>query len=223
MPQATISPEADEVTLVGVSYSYGEGKEVISDANLHVRPGEKVGVLSPSGTGKSTLLMLMAGLLCPHDGKIAAPAREVVYLSSNPHLFNVSLRENILLGREVSPERFQEACRLSCVDEFVHTLPQGYDTVIGEQGMALSLGQSQRVALARAILGSPKVLILDEALSGLDDKLSTAALDNLRDRNSGCSLVLATHRERTLEGFDRIFTLEDGVVREIKHAMKQID
>ncbi|MBE3519096.1 MAG: ABC transporter ATP-binding protein [Firmicutes bacterium] len=210
------------IQMEGVTFGYRSDSPVIQEASLSAERGSTLCVVGPSGSGKSTILQLIAGFLKPWRGTCRVCGQEVSavhpddlrhvvsYVGPNPRIFHASVKENILLGREVSLEALAAACEVSGISEFVGELPNGLDTVLGDKGHGLSLGQQQRVGLARALVGKPKILILDEALSGLDARLANDVLTRLKAFQRDGIMVLATHRSDTRAYADRTVALENG-------------
>ncbi len=207
-----------------VVFSYGKDQPpVINDFSLTIRPGEKVALVGPSGSGKSTITNLLLRFYDVTSGVIKvdnldirklgfeAYRRHIGVVLQEPFLFSGSIRENIAYAKEdATEEEIENAARLANVEEFVETLPEGYDTIIGENGASLSGGQKQRLAIARAILKNPAILILDEATSALDtvsEYLVQEALDRLME---GKTTIIIAHRLSTIQNADKIIVLENG-------------
>jgi subfamily B ATP-binding cassette protein MsbA len=221
-----LPPFAAEIRFDRVDFAYGEG-EVLCGVDLSVRKGEVVALVGPSGAGKTTLVNLLPRFFDPTGGAVRIDGhdlREVTLASLRGQiglvtqetvLFDDTVRNNIAYGRaECSLERVIEVARATQAHEFIERLPQGYDTVLGEGGERLSMGQRQRLTIARALLKDPPILILDEATSALDaesESLVQAALEVLmRGRTS---LVIA-HRLATVRRADRIVVLDGGRIVE---------
>jgi ATP-binding cassette subfamily B protein len=200
---------------------------VYRNFSLTIKPGERVGLVGPSGGGKSTLVKLLLRFADVRSGRILVdeqPIRSVrqedlrrgiAYVPQEPILFHRSLEENIRYGRDdATADEVREAARLARAEEFIEALPRGYRTLVGERGIKLSGGERQRVAIARAILSPAPILLLDEATSSLDsasEKLISAALKKLmQDRTT---LVIA-HRLSTIRNLDRILVMEHGRIAE---------
>ena len=216
----------------GVSFRYRDGPLVLRDVRLEIPPGRVVAVVGPSGAGKSTLADLMLRFYDPVEGRITldghdlrdirtASLRELVgVVPQETILFNDTVRNNIAYGLpETPPERVEAAARAANAHDFIRTLPEGYEALIGERGVKLSGGQRQRLAIARALLRNPPFLILDEATSNLDtesERLVQEALDRLlRER----TVMVIAHRLSTIERADHIVVLDCGqVVEEGVHA-----
>jgi subfamily B ATP-binding cassette protein MsbA len=232
LPNAVaLPPFQEEVRFERLSFSYG-GDNVLEDIDLTIRKGEVLALVGASGAGKSTLANLLPRFYDPTGGRILVDGRDIrqatlVSLRSQigivtqeTILFDDTVRNNIAYGRaDVDAQRIVEVARASQAHEFIEKLPRGYDTVLGERGSRLSMGQRQRITIARALLKDPPILILDEATSALDaesDALVQEALERLmRDRTS---LVIA-HRLATVRRADRILVLDEGrIIEQGTHA-----
>lgn len=217
------------VSVREVSYTYpGRNQPVIKKASFFLYPGETMLLAGPSGTGKTTLAELLLGFLHPDEGEIrlnGSCARDVSrttwlkgisYVPQHPHLFFGTILENLLLGRlDVSTEAFEKAVRLAGVEELIASLPNGYDTTIGEGGVCLSGGQAQRLALARAFLKDAPLLILDEPISGLDKESEQLIYAGLKEWRESRSILVISHRKSSWSWADRVLWLEDGKLVEL--------
>lgn len=213
------------VTLDGVSFAYpGTGAEVLRGVNLEVRPGETLAIVGITGSGKTTLASLVprlydvtAGrvLIDGHDVRditLASLRRHIGVAFEDPILFSASVRENLLLGHPDATDE-EIAIALSTAQAgFVHELPWGLETRVGEQGLSLSGGQRQRLALARAIIGRPQVLVLDDPLSALDVHTEALVEEALRRVLDGVTALLVVHRPSTLALADRVALLADRTI-----------
>lgn len=208
-----------------VTFAYGEMAEPeLSDISFCLRSGEVLAVLGKSGCGKSTLARLLVGLELPGKGQVLYQGRPVTdyeeeeffervgIVMQDSWLFHLTIRENLLIGtrEEAAEEMLWNACEKANLAEFIRTLPQGLDTLIGENGIRLSGGQRQRLVLARMFLHNPRVLILDEAFSGLDVENERQILDRLLGEAEDRIVIMITHRREALAGWDRIVRLELG-------------
>ncbi|TJZ77203.1 ABC transporter ATP-binding protein [Rhodococcus oryzae] len=214
------------VRLRGVTFGFESGREVLRDLDLDIAPGETVAVVGRAGSGKTALSLLLPRFYAPIEGSVgltsdgraidvselrADQLREAVGLVfDEPFLFSDTISANIALGRsDASAEEIAIAAKMAQADEFIESLPDGYDTVVGERGLTLSGGQRQRVALARALLVDPRLLILDDATSAVDAATEAAIFDTLRSQRDRTTLILA-HRRSTLTLADRVAVLDEG-------------
>jgi len=209
----------------GVGFTYpGAGAPVLRDIWLDVAPGETVALVGATGSGKTTLTALVPRLYDATAGRVTIDGADVRGLPlvelrtvvatafEDPTLFSASVRENLTLGRPgASDAEVAEAIRVAQAD-YVHELPWGLDTRIGEQGLSLSGGQRQRLALARAVLGRPRVLVLDDPLSALDVHTEALVEDALRRVLAGTTALVVAHRPSTVLLADRVALLADGTI-----------
>jgi ATP-binding cassette subfamily B protein len=222
--------EKGKLELRNVVFNYEDDdntQDVFADLNLVIKPGEKIGLVGPSGGGKSTLTRLLLRFEDINDGEILVDGQNIAhvtqdslrkvisYVPQEPLLFHRTIRENIAYGNDKATEKdVKHAAKLAHADEFIEALPQGYDTVVGERGVKLSGGQRQRVAIARAILKNAHLIVLDEATSALDSEsevlIQEALWELMKDRTA---LVIA-HRLSTIQKMDRILVLDGGAIVE---------
>ncbi len=216
-----------EVRFDHVSFAYGGEVKVLDDLELVIEPGEIVAVCGGTGVGKTSLLNLLPRFYDPTGGRVLvggvdtrdvpiAELRESVALvTQRPILFSVPLRENLLAGREDADwDDVLAACEAAGVDSFGATLPEGYDTLIGERGINLSGGQRQRVALARALVTGARVVVLDDPLSAVDTFTERRLVTRLRPALAGRTVLVATQRLSTVEVADRAVVLMNGRIVE---------
>jgi ATP-binding cassette subfamily B protein len=214
-----------EIEFRNVSFSYDPVHDVLRSVSFQVPAGTRVVLLGPSGSGKTTLIDLLVGLYAPKAGSIAFDGcdlreldpnwlrQQVVVVGHEPVLFHASLLENLRYADpHASLEAVRDAARVVGLDKFVASLPDGYETVVGERGMRLSAGQKQRVALARAVLRRPTVLVLDEAYSGLDVESERDLRATLDELMIGRTTIMATHRLSSLRADDTVLVIEKGRV-----------
>lgn len=226
----SMSEGKDELHLQGaltardVSFSYGRfSPPVLENFCLRVEPGEFVAIQGASGTGKSTLIKLLCGLIQPQQGEVRAdgvPFRQLDLrwyrsqlgvVMQDDDLFTGTLAENIGLENSNDLDRIKEAARLACIHDDIEGLPMGYRTLVGYMGAALSGGQRQRVMLARALFRKPAVLILDEGTAHLDGEVKQRVLSNVR--SSGATVIFATHDDEVVAAADRRVAFDELAVR----------
>ncbi len=227
-----------EVTFKGVSFAYGRETGGISDVNLTIHSGEKLGIVGASGAGKSTLVALLMRLYDPESGDVSIDGqrltdvtqeslrRQIGMVTQETAMFNRSARANILYGRpDATDEQVFDAAKRAEADSFIHDLQdhvgrRGYNAYLGERGVKLSGGQRQRIALARAILKDAPILVLDEATSALDSEVEAAIQTALSHVMEGKTVLAIAHRLSTIARMDRIVVLDQGrIIEEGTHEV----
>jgi ABC-type multidrug transport system fused ATPase/permease subunit len=211
------------VELRGVSFAYDGGEPVLRDVDLDVDAGRTVALVGPTGSGKTTLMLLIPRLYDVDDGAVLVDGADVrgvdlpslrgqvAVVSDDAFLFSATLRENIAYARhDASDDEVRAAARRAGLDELAESLPDGYETLVGERGLTLSGGQRQRVAIARALLAEPRVLILDDATSSVDATTESRIKSALREVMRGRTTFVIAHRLSTIALADEIVVLEDG-------------
>ncbi len=232
-PDALVLPRGShDVELDDVHFGYVPSQPVLQGLSLRVQPGETLAVVGTSGSGKSTISLLLPRFYDVRSGAVRVSGHDVRDLTidslrasiglvlEDSFLFSDSVRNNIAYGRpDATQQQIETAARAAEAEEFILDLPDGYDTVVGEQGLTLSGGQRQRVALARALITDPSILILDDATSAIDARVEAQIHATLRKVMAGRTTLLIAHRRSTLELADRIAVLDEGrLVDEGTHA-----
>jgi thiol reductant ABC exporter CydD subunit len=216
------------IRFTDVHYAYDDGQRpALRGVSFQISPGQKTALVGPTGAGKSTVAFLLLRFIEPRQGQITVgdtPLREipastwreqVAWVPQNPYLFNASIAENIRLARmSASRDEISRAAQLAFADEFIQSLPQGYDTLIGERGARLSGGQAQRIALARAFLKDAPLLILDEATSNLDPEYEALLQQATARLMENRMVLIIAHRLSTVYQADQIVVLDGGRVVE---------
>jgi len=217
--------EAIRFEAVGFSYS-GRGA-VLENVSIEIKQGETVAIVGPSGVGKSTLTHLLLRLYDPEYGRILIDGIDIReftqrsfrslfgVVSQDCFLFNMSIRDNILLGRPFDEGALVRSCRIANILDFIEELSKGFDTVVGDRGIRLSGGQRQRLAIARAIYGKPDILVLDEATSALDTESERLVQDAIEHALSGLTGVVIAHRLSTIVRATKIVVLDKGRVEAV--------
>ncbi|MBI4089787.1 MAG: ABC transporter ATP-binding protein [Candidatus Kerfeldbacteria bacterium] len=215
------------ITFNDVTFAYRQTREIIQNFSLDVKPGEKVGLVGPSGAGKTTIVGLLfryfdvtSGQILIDGQNIAAVAQnslrgQMAFVSQDPILFHRTIMENIRYGRPAATDdEVIAAAKTAHCDEFVQHFPDQYRTYVGERGVRLSGGERQRVAIARAILKNAPILVLDEATSSLDSHVEALIQDALAKLMMGKTAVVIAHRLSTVNKMDRIIVVENGRIAE---------
>lgn len=223
---------AGRIAYEGVSFVYQGEHEALKGLSFEVRPGELAAIVGPSGAGKSTLIGMLARLYDPSEGAIRIDGHDlrtvtlsslraqIAFVTQESFLFHASIRDNLRFADEgATDEQMEEACRKAFIHDMIASLPDGYDTVVGERGHRLSGGERQRLAIARAILKNPRVLILDEATSHLDSESEAFVQQALESLMKNRTTLVIAHRLSTILAADRILVLEGGrLVEQGTHA-----
>ncbi|WP_436911247.1 ABC transporter ATP-binding protein [Halosimplex marinum] len=232
---AAVPGRIDRVAFENVSFRYGD-EPTVEDLSLAVDRGEFVAFVGPSGAGKSTVLSLLARLYEPDAGTITADGtpidefdlrewrENVAVVRQQPFVFNDTLRYNVTVGnRDASEDEIRRACETAQVTEFLDALPDGYDTVLGDDGVRLSGGQRQRIAIARALLKDAEILVLDEATSDLDTSLEERVHDGIESMDRDRFVFVVAHRLSTVRNADRIYAMEQGRLVESGRHRELVD
>lgn len=224
LPDATPAPRfGGEIVFDRVTFGYGDGREVLSEVSFRIAPGERIGLVGPSGVGKSTLLALLLRLYEPQQGRILVDGRDIRsfridsyrrrigVVLQEPFLFGESIADNVRHGcPTASDDRIDDAIEAAGAGAFVGQLPRGVETVLGERGMSLSRGQQQRIALARMVVRDAPVLVFDEPTTGLDPATEVEVVRTLARVSEGRTCLWIAHRLDQVLGCDRVLVLREG-------------
>lgn len=215
------------VTFEDVTFSYNQGSPVLKNISFDIEPGQMVAFVGPTGVGKTTIMYLLVRFFDPDSGSIKIDGIDIrdVSLKSlhdnismvmqDVFLFNGTIAENIAYGKEdATMEEIINAARIACAHDFIESLPDGYDTYIGERGVKLSGGQKQRLAIARAVLKDAPILILDEATSSVDTETENKIQEAINNLAGTRTILIIAHRLSTVKRADRIIVLKDGEIVE---------
>jgi ATP-binding cassette subfamily B protein len=228
IPGARPAPKLKgRITFDHVSFSYDDGKQVLSDVSFTIEAGQVAAIVGPSGTGKTTLVSLIPRFYDPAGGSVTIDGTDVrryrlksvrdqiSFVLQDTLLFRATIWENIAYGRpDASPAAIRRAAELANANEFIDAMPDGYDTMVGERGMTLSGGQRQRIAIARAIVRDTPILILDEPTAGLDAGSEQAVIGALDTLMKGRTSVVIAHHLGTIQHADVIFVINDSALVE---------
>ena len=208
-----------------VTFSYKNNEKVLNNLSFKIKANETVAFVGKSGAGKTTIFNLLCMMYPNYKGKITIDGIDIkeldkdsirgniTIISQNPYIFNLSIKENLQLVKEnVTDEEIKEACRLACLDTFIDSLKDKYDTIVGEGGINLSGGQKQRLAIARALIQKTEIILFDEATSALDNETQEhikKAIDNMKNEYT---ILIIAHRLSTIINSDRILFLNEGKI-----------
>lgn len=208
-----------------VTFSYEDNELVLKDINFKIHANETVSFVGKSGSGKSTIFSLLCKLYEPNSGVITIDGQNIQDLdkdsirgnisiiNQSPYIFNMSIRENLTIIKEgLTEEDMIEACKMACLHDFIMTLPNGYDTVVGEGGVSLSGGQRQRLAIARALVQKTEIILFDEATSALDNETQRDIQKAIENMQGEYTILIIAHRLSTVINSDRLIYIEDGKI-----------
>lgn len=209
-----------------VTFTYANGHKVIDNMNFKIKANSTVAFVGKSGSGKTTVFNLLCKMYNIDSGKITIDGIDIkeldkdsirgniTIISQNPYIFNLSIRDNLRLVKEnLTEEEMIEACKTACLEDFIKSLPDGYDTIIGEGGINLSGGERQRLAIARALVQKTEIILFDEATSALDNETQAnikKAIDNMKNEYT---ILIIAHRLSTVIDCDRILFLDEGKIK----------
>jgi ATP-binding cassette subfamily B protein len=235
VPEVTEKPDAAEpaqqagrIEYSNVEFAYESNQEVLHDISFTVEPGSTVALVGPSGGGKSTICALLPRFydvisgsvkvdgVDVRDWPVKALRSSIGIVQQDLYMFSGTVRDNIIYGKpDAAQAEIEEAAKRANIHDFIMTLPDGYNSYVGERGVRLSGGQKQRLAIARVFLKNPPVLILDEATSALDNESEKHIQTALRELSRGRTTLVIAHRLSTIRHADKIIAIEDGRIAEI--------
>lgn len=208
-----------------VNFSYDNDNVVLKNMSFEVEPNKTVAFVGKSGAGKSTIFNLISKLYDPESGSIFLDSHNIKDLdrdsirgnlsiiSQNPYIYNMSIRENLqVIKKNATKKEIEEACKMACLHDFIMTLKDGYDTIVGEGGVTLSGGQKQRLAIARAFLLKTKIILFDEATSALDNETQKEITKAIENMKGDYTVLIIAHRLSTVQNADKIFVIDNGKV-----------
>ena len=218
---------SESLSIKNISYSYPDQDEpVLNNISLTINPGDSVAFVGSTGSGKTTLINILLGLLVPQEGKVEVDGknlfdnldwwrRQIGYIPQHIFLTDDTVRANIALGIDngkIDDEKISSAVKAAQLEEYIESLDEGLNTMVGERGVKISGGQRQRIGLARALYHNPSILLMDEATSALDNKTESLLMDALEELHGERTLIMIAHRLSTVKSCDKLFFLKQGVV-----------
>ena len=224
------------VEFKNVTFGYSQGNNILKDLNFKLISGEMIGIVGKSGAGKTTIFNLLCKMYTIKSGDILIDNENineldeksirgnVTIITQNPYIFNMSIRDNLKLVKEdLTDEEMIESCKLACLDEFIDSLPNKYDTIVGENGVVLSGGQKQRLAIARALIQKTKIILFDEATSSLDNETQSEIQKAILNLKNQYSILIIAHRLSTIINCDKIMILENGKITDQGNHKELLD
>lgn len=224
------------VEFKNVTFGYSQDNNILKDLSFKLDSGEMIGIVGKSGAGKTTIFNLLCKMYTIKSGKILIDNENineldedsirgnVTIINQSPYIFNMSIRDNLKLVKEdLTDEEMIDACKIACLDEFINTLPNKYDTIVGENGVVLSGGQKQRLAIARALIQKTKIILFDEATSSLDNETQSEIQKAILNLKNQYSILIIAHRLSTIINCDRIMILENGKITDQGNHKELLD
>lgn len=213
-----------DIKFNNVTFGYND-TDIIKNMSFKIKPNERIAFVGKSGAGKSTIFSLITKLYNTKDGEIlldnvnikdltcSSIRDNMSIITQNPYIFNFSIKDNLLLAKEdATMDEIKEACKTACIDDYIMTLPEKYETKVGENGVILSGGQKQRLAIARALLMKTEIILFDEATSALDNETQSKIQEAINNLKGEYTVLIVAHRLSTIIDSDRIFVIDDGKI-----------
>jgi len=219
----------NEIVLENINFSYNnQTKESIKELNIKIQPGDSIGIIGPSGAGKSTLVDIIIGLLEPTKGTIRVDGiniqnnlkswyKLIGYVPQSIFLTDDTIKNNIAFGlidEEIDITALNSAITAAQLSDFIQSLPNGIETIVGERGARISGGQRQRIAIARALYHNPEILVFDEATSALDDDTEQCVMNTINNLMNSKTLIIVTHKLQTVSKCNKVYKIDNGVIKE---------
>ena len=208
-----------------VEFGYSKRNKIINKMSFDIKPNQKVAFVGKSGAGKTTIFSLITRLYSINKGQILIDnynikdltrdslRNNMSIITQNPYIFNFSIKDNLLLAKEdATMKEIRTACKMACIDDFIMSLPDKYDTMVGENGVILSGGQKQRIAIARALLMKTEIILFDEATSALDNETQSEIQNAIENLKGEYTILIIAHRLSTVIDCDKIFVVDDGKI-----------
>ena len=223
-----LSQVSGSFELKNVSFGYNKEQLVLDNINFKINKGEMIGFVGKSGAGKTTIFSLLCKLYYIKSGEILIDDENIneldedsirgniTIISQNPYIFNLSIRDNLKLVKEdLTDSEMYEACKIACLDKFIESLPNKYDTILGESGVVLSGGQKQRFAIARAFIQKTKIILFDEATSALDNETQAEIQEAISNLKEQYTILIIAHRLSTIVNCDKIMIVNEGKINDV--------
>ena len=208
-----------------VTFGYNENKTILKDVSFKIKPNERVAFVGKSGSGKTTFFNMLTRLYEKQSGEIYLDGNNIddlnektirnnmSIITQSPYIFNFSIKENLLLAKEkATMKEIKKACKLACIDDYIESLPDKYDTIVGENGVILSGGQKQRLAIARSLIQKTEIILFDEATSALDNETQSKIQEAINNLKGEYTILTIAHRLATVVDSDKIFVVDKGKI-----------
>lgn len=223
------------INIKNLSFSYNNYDKVLKGININIAKGDKILILGNSGSGKSTIIKILSKYYTPrrdsiyidgtdiNDISISNLKDNITTISQEEIIFNDTIKNNIILNRKISDNKFIKICRELCIDEFVKNSPMGYNTKLEENGQNISGGQRQRIILARALLKNSNILLIDEGLNAIDINLERKILKTIFEKYQDKTIIIVSHRLENMDLYKKVINLKDGKIDKIANLPKEGD